>query len=73
VPAFRADLAAAVDDDERRHVRVVGARAIGVVNVYADASERYPTTTLPDAKDLVPDLVVAPMSPIRSASATCMS
>ncbi len=37
--------------------------AIGVVNVYADASERYPTTTLPDAKGLVPDLVVAPSEP----------
>jgi hypothetical protein len=37
--------------------------AIGITNVYADASERYPATTLPDAHALVPDLVVAPSEP----------
>ena len=37
--------------------------AIGVTNVYADASERYPTTTLLDARALGPDLVVAPSEP----------
>jgi ABC-type Fe3+-hydroxamate transport system substrate-binding protein len=37
--------------------------AIGIVNVYAGVSERYPTTTLLDAHDLTPDLVVAPSEP----------
>ena len=37
--------------------------AIGIANVFADAPDRYPTTTLPDARDLVPDLVVAPSEP----------
>jgi hypothetical protein len=37
--------------------------AVGIVNVYAGASERYPTTTLLDAHDLAPDLVVAPSEP----------
>jgi ABC-type Fe3+-hydroxamate transport system substrate-binding protein len=36
---------------------------VGIANVYADASERYPTTTLPDVCDLAPDLVVAPSEP----------
>ena len=37
--------------------------AVGIVNVYADESERYPTTTLLDARDRSPDLVVAPSEP----------
>jgi ABC-type Fe3+-hydroxamate transport system substrate-binding protein len=36
---------------------------VGIANVYADESERYPTITLLDARDRVPDLVVAPSEP----------
>jgi ABC-type Fe3+-hydroxamate transport system substrate-binding protein len=37
--------------------------ALGVDNVFADAAERYPTTTLDDAAALAPDLVLAPSEP----------
>jgi ABC-type Fe3+-hydroxamate transport system substrate-binding protein len=37
--------------------------AVGIVNVFAGAPERYPSTTLVHARDLVPDLVVAPSEP----------
>ncbi|MEP6658965.1 MAG: helical backbone metal receptor [Acidimicrobiales bacterium] len=36
---------------------------VGVTNVYADEPERYPTTTVLDARDRLPDLVVAPSEP----------
>jgi hypothetical protein len=37
--------------------------ALGVGNVFGDETERYPTTTLPDAKARQPDLVLAPTEP----------
>jgi ABC-type Fe3+-hydroxamate transport system substrate-binding protein len=37
--------------------------AVGVDNVFADAAERYPTTTLADAAALAPDVVLAPSEP----------
>jgi ABC-type Fe3+-hydroxamate transport system substrate-binding protein len=37
--------------------------AAGVVNVYEDASEPYPTVTLEAAADLHPDVVLAPSEP----------
>jgi ABC-type Fe3+-hydroxamate transport system substrate-binding protein len=36
---------------------------LGVINVFADASERYPTFTLADASGRRPDIVVAPSEP----------
>ena len=41
---------------------------IGIANVFAGAPERYPTTTLPDARALAPDLVVAPSEPYPFAA-----
>jgi len=37
--------------------------AIGVDNVFADASDRYPTVTLEDARARHPDVVLAPSEP----------
>jgi hypothetical protein len=37
--------------------------AVGVDNVYADEDERYPATTLEEARARRPDLVVAPSEP----------
>jgi ABC-type Fe3+-hydroxamate transport system substrate-binding protein len=37
--------------------------AAGVANVYADASDRYPTVTLEEARARRPDLVLAPSEP----------
>ena len=37
--------------------------ALGVVNVFGDEAERYPTTTLADAAARQPDLVLAPTEP----------
>ncbi len=37
--------------------------AVGIANVFADAPERYPTTTLDQAAARHPDLVVAPSEP----------
>lgn len=37
--------------------------AVGVENVYADATERYPETTLEDAAARRPDVVLAPSEP----------
>lgn len=37
--------------------------AIGIGNVFADADDRYPTTTLEDAAALHPDVVLAPSEP----------
>jgi ABC-type Fe3+-hydroxamate transport system substrate-binding protein len=36
---------------------------IGVDNVFADAPDRYPTTTLDEARDRAPDVVLAPSEP----------
>jgi ABC-type Fe3+-hydroxamate transport system substrate-binding protein len=36
---------------------------LGVINVFADASDRYPTFTLADASGRRPDIVVAPSEP----------
>lgn len=36
---------------------------LGIANVFADASTRYPETTLDDAAALEPDLVLAPTEP----------
>lgn len=36
---------------------------IGIDNVFADESERYPTVTLDEARDRRPDLVLAPSEP----------
>jgi ABC-type Fe3+-hydroxamate transport system substrate-binding protein len=37
--------------------------AIGVDNVFADATERYPTVTLDEARSRAPDVVLAPSEP----------
>ena len=37
--------------------------ALGVVNVFGDDAERYPTTTLADAAARRPELVLAPTEP----------
>ena len=37
--------------------------ALGVANVYAEAAERYPETTLEDAAARAPDVVLAPTEP----------
>jgi hypothetical protein len=37
--------------------------ALGIVNVYGDDAERYPVTTLADAADRHPDVVLAPSEP----------
>jgi hypothetical protein len=37
--------------------------AVGLVNVFADDPDRYPTVTLDDAAALRPDLVLAPSEP----------
>ena len=36
---------------------------IGIDNVFADAADRYPTTTLDQARALAPDVVLAPSEP----------
>ncbi len=41
--------------------------AAGIVNVYEDASEPYPTVTLEAAADLRPDVVLAPSEPYAFA------
>jgi ABC-type Fe3+-hydroxamate transport system substrate-binding protein len=37
--------------------------AIGVDNVFADATERYPTVSLAEARERAPDVVLAPSEP----------
>ena len=37
--------------------------ALGIVNVFGDEAERYPTTTLADAGARQPDIVLAPTEP----------
>ncbi len=37
--------------------------AIGVANVFADATDRYPTVTLDEVRDRRPDVVLAPSEP----------
>ncbi|HEX6238419.1 MAG TPA: helical backbone metal receptor [Acidimicrobiales bacterium] len=37
--------------------------AVGARNVFADAADRYPTVTLPEARERGPDLVLAPSEP----------
>src|SRR3954471_5374258 len=37
--------------------------SIGVDNVFGDASDRYPTVTLEDARARAPDVVLAPSEP----------
>jgi ABC-type Fe3+-hydroxamate transport system substrate-binding protein len=37
--------------------------AIGVANVYADATDRYPTVTLDEVRERRPDVVLAPSEP----------
>jgi ABC-type Fe3+-hydroxamate transport system substrate-binding protein len=37
--------------------------AIGVDNVFAEATERYPTVTLDEARGRAPDVVLAPSEP----------
>ena len=37
--------------------------AVGVANVYADATVRYPTVTLDEVRDRRPDVVLAPSEP----------
>ena len=66
----RPDLAPAVDDHERRHLRLVGAgRPRRRQRVRRRATTRYPTTTLEEAAARRPDLVLAPdrALPLRRA------
>ena len=58
-----ADLAAAVDDDQRRHLRSSILAAAGIGNVCEDAADPYPTVTLEAAAGLRPDVVLAPSEP----------
>ena len=60
----RADLAAAVDDDQRRHVRGVGAAGRRRRARHGRRwPDRYPTVELADIAALAPDVVLVPSEP----------